>query len=259
MHIELLSTSATAPSTGAAAAALAGDSLTVKNSRGKAQIIAAWGRNQVAGFHQIAFPSGHDTTRGFRSGNAIGSNLSLVAFGTALMVQPQELLSVTIAGSAVAGDVEQCSMLVRYDDLPGISQRLITAGQLDSQVQQLTTIEHSAVSTAGPSYGTPVAITQNSDLLLANRDYAILGATSRTACMSTYLVGPDTSNVRVGVPIALGQEAITSQWFVLQSRAHGLACIPVINSGNKGSTTIGVTADENAGTFIVTWYLALVR
>jgi len=179
--------------------------------------------------------------------------------GMSLNPQAQELLSVTIAGSNVAGDVEQLSMLVHYDDLPGVSQRLITASQLDSRLEDLTTIEHSIVSTAGPSYGTPTVITTSSDLLRANRDYAVLGFSSRTACQSVYLIGPDTGNLRVGGPVSLGNEALSSQFFVLQSRAHGLPAIPVISAGNKQSTSVGVTTDENAGTFLVTLYLGLLK
>lgn len=259
MNIKLLSVTATQPNTGAAGAAIAGDSLTVPNSRTKGRILSMWGTNQVAGFAQIAFPSGHDTTRGHRAGVAIGKNLGILPLGMALFVQPQELMSFTIAGSNVGGDVEQVSALMQFDDLPGIEQRLITAAQLSARTETLTTIEHSAVSTAGPSYGTPVVITQNSDLLQANRDYAILGCTARTACHTVYFYGPDTANDRIGCPIEIGNEAYTSQFFVMQSRAHGLATIPVINSGNKSSTYIGVTTDENAGTFLVTLYLALLK
>jgi len=259
MNIQLLSTSATQPNTGAAATALTGDSLTIPNCNGKGLILSAWSRNQTAGFAQIAFPSGHDTTRGLRTGSPTGTNQSVIPFGQSLTVQPQELLSLTLAGSNTAGDVEQLSMLMFFQDLPGISQRLITAAQLESRIAALTTIEHSAVSTAGPSYGTPTVITTGSDLLLANRDYAVLGFTSRTACMSAYFVGPDTSNVRIGCPIDLGNESITAQYFALQSRLHGLPTIPVINSGNKSSTSIGVTTDENAGTFLVTMHLSLLK
>lgn len=259
MHIELLSATATQPNTGAAGAAIAGDSLTVKNGQRGVRIISAWARNQVAGFAQIAFPSGHDTTRNMRSGVPIGPNLGVIPFGRPVDVQPQELLGITIAGSNVAGDVEQLSMLLRYDALPGIDQRLISEAQLESRFETLCTIEHSAISTAGPSYGTPTVITTAADLLRANRDYAILGATVRTACQSAYLIGPDTGNVRIGVPGDVLKPELCGQWFMLMSRATGQACIPVMSSGNKASTFCGATADENAGTFLITWHLALLK
>lgn len=261
MHIELLSATATAPSTGAAAAAVTGDSLVVKNGRGKIHMLAAWARVQAtAGFAQIAFPSGHDTTRGIRSGCAASAtNLSVIPLPVGIELQAQELLSITLAGSAVAGDVEQFCALLRYDDLPGVNQRLISAAELVSRTEKLCTIEHSSVSTAGPSYGTPTVITTSADLLQANRDYAVIGATTRTACGAVYMVGPDTGNLRVGVPGDIAKPEICGQWFVLMSRLSGQPCIPIINSGNKASTFAHAIADENAGTFLTTWHLALLK
>lgn len=260
MNLQLISATATAPSTGAAGVVIAGDSLTIQNATSSSgvDIVAAWQTNQVAGFGQIAFPSGHDTTRGCRAGVPIGVAPLLLPLGFALAVQPQELLALTIAGSAVAGDVEQLTVLVRYGNMPGIAGRYIHDSELERRTDKLTTIEQSCVSTAGPSYGTPTALNAQSDLLLANRDYAVLGATSRTALHCAYMVGPDTGNTRVGVPCRI-EPTLGNRWFPVLSRAHGKAMIPVVNSGNKQTTFVGVTTDENAGTFLVTWFLALLK
>jgi hypothetical protein len=262
MHIEILSIAATAPSTGAAGVALAGDSLTIKNASKAAgvRILCAWQTNQAtAGFGQIAFPSGHDTTRGFRSGvPATAGNISLMPFGVHMPVQPQELLAVTIAGSATAGDVENLSALVHYTDLPGTTQRLMTAAEVERRMEHLTSVESSIISTAGPSYGTGELINADSDLLLANRDYAVLGASCRTKLHAAWMSGPDLGNLRIGCP-CLQEQQLTSQWFMLQSRLHNMRAVPVISAGNKNATTIGCVTDENAGTFLVTWYLALLK
>jgi hypothetical protein len=255
MHLELVSATATQPNTGAAATALTGDTLTVKNGRGKVRIMSLWQTNQVAGFGQILFPSAHDTTRGYRAGTGIGITPTLLALAIAMDVTPQELLSLNIAGSNVAGDVEQMSMLLKYDNLPGVDQRLLTASEVMNKTKKLTTIETSVASTAGPSYGTSVVITNGSDLLRANTDYAVMGMSCRTGVHSMYLVGPDTGNVKIGMPGVLRPE-LTSGWFMTLSRAFGEAMVPVINSGNKSGTFVGVTTDENAGTFITTLYLA---
>lgn len=260
MHFELLNVTATAPSAGASGAAVGTDSLVIKNSSqsGGVQIIAMWSTQQFAGFSQVAYPSGHDTTRGFRVGGAVGVNPCLLPFGHALEVTPQELLAVTLAGSIVIGDVEQLAMLVHYGNLPGVAMRTISPTELNSRTHKRTTVEASIVSTAGPSYGTPVAINAGSDLLIANRDYAVLGATCRTAVHTMHMTSPDFSNVRIGVPGMLRYE-FGSQYFVALSRAHGLPLIPVINSGNKANVLIGVNTDENAGTFVTTWHLALLK
>jgi hypothetical protein len=261
MHLQVTTAAAIAPgATGAAGIPLTGDSLTVQNSKSGSgvKILAAWQTNQVAGFGQIAFPSGHDTTRGYRVGAPIGINPAFLPFGVEMEVNPQELLAVTLAGSAVAGDVEQMSLLLRYGDMPGIAGRYMSARELEAKTSKLTTIEQSITSVAGPGYSGEVAINTTTDLLLANRDYAIIGMSSRTAVHAMTLRGPDLGNVRIATPGILRQE-ITAQYFALLSRTHGEECIPVINSGNKAATFVGVATDENAGTFLVTLYMALLK
>jgi hypothetical protein len=260
MHLQITSAAAIAPNLGAAGIAFTGDSLTIQNSApGKGvKILAAWQTNQVAGFGQIAFPSAHDTTRGFRAGTPVGVNVALLPMGVSLDVNPQELMAVTLAGSAVAGDVEQMSLLVKYGDMPGIAGRYINAKELEAKTAKLTTIEQSITSVAGPGYSGEVAINTTTDLLLANRDYAVIGMTCRSAVHALTLRGPDLGNVRIGIPGALKQE-LTAQFFQLLSRMHGEDCVPVINSGNKSATFVGVATDENAGTFLVTLYLALLK
>jgi len=259
MHIELLTATATAPgAAGAAAAAVAGDSLTVKNSNASRSVLmaAVWATLQAtAGFAQIAFPSAHDTTRGFRCGVPLSSTELLMPMGLTMKPRPQELLSITLAGSATAGDVEQLSALMFYEDLPGISQRLMSAQEVDSKAKRITTVEASIVSAAGPGYSGTELINADSDLLKANTDYAVMGITTRSRVHAVWLQGPDTGNVKVGSP-GMQRFEIASQFFMLMSRVHGIKSVPVINSGNKASTNIGVHTDENAGTFVATLHLA---
>jgi hypothetical protein len=263
MHLELLTVAATAAATaGTAATALAGDSLTIKNAnRSKSvDILAMWQTNQTAGFSQLVYPSAHDTSRGYRAAAAIGVNTGVLPFGMKLRLNPQEVLAPTIGATAVAGDVENLAMLIRYEDMPGINARMITPSQLWQRTEKLTTIDQSLASTAGPSYGTEELINADagSDLLLANRDYAVMGMASRTTVHSINLRGPDLGNVRIACPGVLRQE-LTSQWFVALAKMHSEPLIPVINSGNRAATFMGVCTDENAGTFVCTLYLALLR
>jgi len=259
MHIELLSAAATAAATtGTAATAIGTDSLVIKNGDGDIDIIAAWQTNQNAGFGQLIFPTAHDTTRGFRANVPAGTNSSLIPFGSRMRVRAQETLAITLAATAVAGDVENISLLLRYRNLPGLNARLISPAQLESRTEKLTTIENSLASTAGPSYGTPETFIADSNLLQANRDYAILGMTPRTAVHCIYVQTPDGGNVRFGCPGILRQE-VTSQWFPLLSRLHGEALIPVFSTGNQSQCFIGVVTDENAGTFVVDVHLALLK
>jgi hypothetical protein len=248
--------SATAAATGgSAAAALTGDSLNVRNYGEQPEIIAVWDTHQTAGFTQLAFPTGHDTTRGFRAGCPIGGQVVL-PLGSRIPITPQETITGTIAATAVAGDVENTSWLTAYDVDKG--QKLIDWPEVSRRLSKVTTIEASIASSAGPGYSGTELINADSDLLIANRDYALLGFSCRTAIHLMGIQGPDTGNDRIGCPGFLRFE-LTSQWFRLLSNATGEPCIPVINSGNKGSTNFFVSTDENAGTFLVTAHLVLLK
>jgi hypothetical protein len=257
MHYEIVSALATQPNTGLAGTALTGDSLTIKNGKGKICILASWASRQVAGFSQLIFPSGHDTTRNYRAGCGIGKANFTLPLGMQIDVEAQELLAPTLAGSNVAADIELDSHLLYYADFPGISMRTLSPAQVESRLDRLTTIESSVASVATGQYFTE-AITADSDLLKANRDYAIIGCATRTAVHAVVIQAPDFGNVRVGCPGFLRPE-ITSQWFMMLSRLHGLPLVPVFNTGNKGQVTLGACDDENAVATLTTLYLALLK
>lgn len=261
MHIELLSFSATAPgATGAAAAAVVGDSLTIKNNRGSSEprIIDLWGLQQTSGFAQLTWPTGHDTTRGYRYGVEAGDTYSLLPKGTWMPLTPQEQISATIAGSATAGDVELGCIAMWYPDLPGIDQHFLLASQL--RIEEMTTVfcTLAGIGTAAGGYGVGELINAESDLLKANRDYALLGMTTTVDCAAVWIAGPDTGNVRVGCPGADQNTNENANYFLKLAAIHEKKTIPVINSGNKNSTTIGILSDENAVNVIATLYLALL-
>lgn len=257
-HIEIVTAAATAAATtGTAATAVGNDTLVVKNGK-DIDILAAWQTNQTAGFGQLIFPTAHETTRGYRANVPVGTNPALFAFGSRMRVEAQETLAPLIAATAVAGDVENVTFLLRYKDSPGMDANLITPEEMMRRAEKWTTIENSLASTAGPSYGTPETFIADSDLLKANRNYAIVGLTPRTAVHAVYVQTPDGGNVRFGCPGILRQE-ITSQWFALLSRIHGEPLIPVFNSAGKSNCLVGVVTDENAGTFVVDIHLTLLK
>jgi hypothetical protein len=257
-HIEILTAAATAAlTTGTVATAVGSDSLMLKKGD-QIDIIAAWQTNQTAGFGQLIFPTAHDTTRGYRANAPAGVNPALLKMGIQMRCQSQETLAPIIAATAVAGDVENMTMLLRYKNSPGMNAHLITPQELDKRAEKWLTIENSLASTAGPSYGTPETFIADSDLLQAQREYAIVGLTPRTQVHAIYVQTPDGGNVRFGCPGMLRQE-VTSQWFELLSRMHGEALIPVFNSSGKGNCFVGVITDENAGTFVVDIHLALLK
>lgn len=262
MHIEALGYRATAPSAGAAAAAVTGDSLAVKNNIGEKspRIIAGMMKNQTAGYHQLTWPSGHDTTRGLRLRVPAAEPDNRIPLGLGPHVQAQEALTVQIAGSAVAGDIEQGCLLMHYPNLPGISQRLIDWDDLQRRIEQLLTVEFTlALDTTGDWSGSEL-ITAESDLLRANRDYAVLGSVvSAGECTALSIKGPDTGNVRVGMHGNTEDAEFAANFFPILSRAYRAPFIPVISSGNKASTYLEGLTDENGTDVVGSLFLALLK
>jgi len=257
MHFEIVSALATQPNTGLAGTALTGDSLTVKNGKGDIYVMAGWSSRQAAGFSQLIVPSGHDTTRNYRAGCAIGVGQLNMPLDMRMKIDAQEVIASTIAGSNTAGDIELDSFLMYYQDFPGISMKTMTPEQVESKVEKFTTIEASVTAVATGQYAEE-AITVDSDLLKANRDYAVIGMSSRTSAHALTLKAPDFGNVRVGCPGMLRPE-VTNQWFFLMSRVHGKPFVPVFNTGNKGQVAVGFCMNETAADTVVTVYLALLK
>jgi hypothetical protein len=254
MHIEVISAQATASGTVAAAS---GDSLIIKNSRSAAMMLAMWGTFQSAGYGQVTAPSLHDQVRGYRFNVNAAQPKPRLCLGTSLNPQPQETLSLTISGSATIGDVETISMLMLYGDLPGVNSRMATWEDVRKRTVELTTVS-ATLAGAAAGYTGSEAINAESDLLKANRNYAVLGITTNTTVPSVCLSGPDTGNVRVAVPGDAGDNEGMQGFFVTLARAFGKPLIPVINSGNKASTFLSFVQDENNVSPLVTVYLALL-
>lgn len=266
MHQEsILCTATAAATTGAAAAAVTGDSLTTRNARNGSAIraTAIWGHLQTGGFIQYTTPSGHDQTRGFRA-VIPATNPAMAMLASPLnqvhAFQPQELISATIAGTAVAGDVDQMVFSMYYEDLPGIDagRRMKTWEQVERRILRPLTIEATITGVAGPGYSGTELITAESNLLRAMTNYAVLGISTSLDCAAVGIVGPDTANQRCIVPGISTKPELTSQWFKLLSAAHGLPLIPIIHSGNKDSTNLFVAINENAINPRLTVHLALL-
>jgi len=184
----------------------------------------------------------------------------LTPLGHVLPFVPQEPMGITIAGSAVGGDVEQATFLIFYEDMPGIdcSRRMKRWDEVSKKMIRPVTIDVTLTGAAGPGYSGAELITAESNLLRAYSNYALLGITCQTDHCTVGLVGPDTGNQRVSVPGIAGKQELTSQWFPLLSRAYDLPLIPIINSGNKDSTSIFMATDENGGSPRVTLHLGLI-
>lgn len=246
--LDLVSASATAAAAaGSAMAAIAGDTLIVRNAAEEPgpRMLTAWVKSQTSGFVQITHPSGHDQVRDLRLRHVAASVLPLLPIGWDEPVEPQEALTLTLAENAVAGDIGLLHMLMYYPDLPGIQARLIDLQQLESRMVEMVTIEDSTTATAGGTYSGSRAITAASDLLIANTDYALIGANIGVNCGALTVRGSDVGGLRVGIPGMAGRPDLTAFWFPWLTQEFGIPLIPVFNSANKGNILIENVQDEN--------------
>lgn len=240
----------------AAAAAVSGDSLSVKNASLSSNVwlIQAWTDLQAAGELRIRSAKMHDNVDAIRTRVLAGVVKPLLPFGYAQRLYAGDTLVVEHAGSATAGDIESSALQILYDDLPGQAARLTTYDAIRGKLKNLVGVRLSLTAGTSGGYSGSKALNADVDLLKANTDYALFGMTTDVEVTSICLRGPDTGNLRVAVP---GEPDLTEdmmQWFRLLTTAYGLPLMPIINSANKGATSVDVVSDENAASpKVVVW------
>ena len=257
--LDLITSTGTAiGATLAATTIAAGDSFQVKNGPLNAlpQLVQAWADNQVAGMVRVRSPKMHDNVDAIRSRVLIGTLDPLLPWGAPQQLYPQDVLTVELAGSGVAGDVESVCLQVYYPDLPGQNARFMSWDQVKGKMKNLVGQRLAITLGTTAGYNGARAINGDTDLLQANTDYAVLGMSTDVEAAALCLRGPDTGNLRVAVPGEPGLIHHTNYWFVRLSKAYGIPLIPVINSANKGGTLIDAVNDENGGTANVVIWLA---
>lgn len=236
-----------------------GDSLTVKNAPKAAYLLSVWGDWQTAGNLRITSPRLHDAVQGIRLFGPSSIVQPLIYPPQVQYLVPQDVLTVQQTGSATAGDIESGALLIYYPDLPGSNGNFITYAEYMSRRVNILTVENTLALGTGGGYSGEEAINAEFDLLKANRDYAILGGNVSVECATIGWRGPDTGNVRVGMPGCDDVKIETRNWFVNLARVTGWPLIPVINAANKANTLIDGVQDENGADTTLTTILAELR
>jgi hypothetical protein len=238
----------------AALTAATGDSLAVKNSPLDAQsrILQFWSDVQVAGTGRIRSARLHDNVQGMRFDTIIGDLRPYMPWGVSQRVYANDVLTIELAGSAVAGDIEAISLLIYYPDLPGISARFIGPDELKTRGGNITMVENTISTGTAGSYSGGEAINVEQDQFHAGKQYALVGYLCDTEMCTIAWRGPDTGNLRVGGPGEETERELTADWFKRLSLAYGLSLIPVISAENKAATLIDAVCDENGADPTVT-------
>lgn len=251
--IELLTFQNIAPgATFTAMLPLTGDSATIRNTSKPVKLLAAWQLRQGAaatgGITRITSPLLHDAVRGIQGGGNVGHE-EIIYGAPAQRLYAQDILSVSGNGSATAGDIEQSSLLIGYDDLPGVDGNFLTFDQmLKKAVNRLGVRQALTASVVTGQYDGAASITATDDVLKANTDYAIMGASFENAINVTSIGirSADWGNLRLGMPGRNNVGFRSGSWFAGLSYELGYPCIPVFNSANKGTTIVDFSYNENS-------------
>jgi hypothetical protein len=245
--LELISGQTTAP--GAVITALTpatGDSFTVRNSNpGKrAFLLDAWANNQAAGVFELRSPKLHDNVRAIRDRVTTTDVFPLMVMGLMQGLYPQDVLTPSLSGSAVGGQIEEAAMLIWYEDLAGESARLIDFPTANKRIMDVFEVEVAITPGATGNYSGAAAINASFDTWIANTDYALLGYMVDAKCTSIGFRGPDTGNLRIGGPGMSTQRQFTQEWFLRLSERYGLPLIPIFNSANKAGTLVDIHQNQ---------------
>lgn len=234
-------TGATVNQTGLTAVTNAtGDSTVVRSNTpgSRAKLLSAWALNGTAGQHRVRSPRLHDNVNNLLFNVKASNGAPLYDEGVVQDLFSQDTLIVELSGGGAETDAE--SLLVWYQDVPGMDARLYNYADIASRIVHFVSLTFSL--TSGTTLGNYVAGTlfnAATGSLRANQDYAILGYETSVAVCTVGIRGPDTGNARVGGPGSTTQIE-TRSWFKRISEQNQLPLIPVINSANVGGTTLDV-------------------
>ncbi len=245
--LEVVAGRVTAPgATVTALTANTGASFTVRNSPPTYDIrlLAMWAKVNVAGVFRIISPRLHDNVQGIRMQTSTGAAVPALPYRPIQRLYAQDALAPAISGSGVAGNIELGFFLVYYQNLEGVNARFIDPVALMNRGVNILGVEVDTTPGVTGDWSGASALNKTFDNLKANVDYAVLGATVSANCGGVGITGADTGNLRLGIPGEISLPFVAEEWFVRLSRDSGIPLIPVINSANKGGTTIDIAQDQ---------------
>jgi hypothetical protein len=180
--------------------------------------------------------------------NAVALNQVETMFEVPQPLTPQDNLSVTGTGSAVAGDIETGYFHVLYEGLAGVAAKLIDWQELQSRGIEWYCPRVTVTPTAAGGYTGSIGIASLEDQFKANQEYAIIGCNydaTFAGVAGIRFVSPDFGNLGIVCPRTINQ-SYSARYFIKLSKVTGMPCIPVINASQKDSIFLSALGNENA-------------
>jgi hypothetical protein len=238
-----------------------GNSLQVRSAPFNSNIwlCGLWAMNNLtAGVLRVRSPRLHDFVQGIRQRITVNDTEPLYPdsanLGWKQRLIPQDVLTVEQSGQAA--NIDTGSLLIAYENLPGVAGRFIDNGLLKKAGVNIIGQELSiTTAAAGGGYTGQVAINSTNDNFKANTDYALLGGIVDVRCPTLRIQGVDTGNLGVGIPGEPTQRHVTANWFQRLTEALQMPLIPVFNSANKSAILCDILSITGALTVICDLYM----
>lgn len=239
----------TAASTLAAGVMATGDPSAIRNfpDQAYARLVGAFYDDVTTPLTwRVRSPLLHDNVRGLEFYPGVAAPSLLFPPQAPQTFEAQDTLTFELSTAASTGKALG-ALGIYYSQLPGVAARLFSGADIWPLVANVKTVlvsVGSGANTAGQWYDLVLSTTEN--LLQANTDYAVLGATLDVTVAALAIKGPDTGNLRCGIPGGTNNP-FGAQWFPFVSDAMGLPLIPVINAANVNATYISIISAAATG------------
>lgn len=250
--LQVVTGQVTNPSTTITAlSANSGDSFTVQNAAQGSDIrlLNMWAFSATAGLLRVRSPKMHDQTQNIRAQYTASEPYPLLGAEEYQALYAQDPITVEMTGDALAVDL--ASLLISYDNLPGIDANLQAWSAVMPLIKELTTVEVDLTSsgTAG-DYSAQVALNADFDTLKRNEYYAIIGYSCGTTGGTLGFTGNFSGNLRVGGPL-INDPQWTANWFVRLNQASGKPTIPVFNAADVAAIFLDCACQATSTSFKV--------
>src|SRR5205085_2919086 len=210
----------------------------------RAGLVDVWGGVSAhAADFDLRSPNFADNIRGLRMSYDFNPTLSGADGNPQFMagrnviqpLYPSDTLIAEVLGTAT--DNVGMGYLSFYENLPGCDMQLKRWTEIESRIVNTLGIRVSVTAGATGDYGTALNFTSSDDRLVANTQYAILGAASQLPCTTLAMSGPETSNRFIGLPLHWDQRECLD-YFVHVAKAYNIPSIPTLNGSNKAQWQI---------------------
>ncbi len=235
----------------------AGDSLTVRASKGeaRARLMAAITGGTAGSKYRIQSPLLHDNVTGLTFAPFEMPAAFTVPPDTSVELQQQDTL--TVSGSCTGATTITMGLVIDYDDLRGTSADLYRWSDIGPDIKYLKSVEVDLAAIAVGAW-TDTLVNATEDQLHADRSYAVLGYASAQAIDIIGIKGVATGNLRMCGP-GPGTTIDITEYFVMMAERHGRPYIPVFQANDRKAFNVSAANHAAVAAGIVSLLVAELK